>query len=488
MLPKSVRNSLVALPLLLSLAGCLPTIHIIRPPEPEQLPAIPHPPVPETDSSIRVPVHVDLSTFLDTANDENVIPKKFDHWGAYINTSKGAEYKYYAERDDFAMDLSGSQQSISTDHEPTLRNWWKGVEPPGSYLSISTALRYKIGTDPHIVQCGEGNDWPRSATLNGRIAIGLTPNYGLSASVTGVTVNAIDPCKISIADTDVIQEVHNRLTKVVQGGVDDAVARINAMTVKSHAEDAWNALRKPIQLEPDTWLLLNIDKMRHSGFSGAGHVIDDTMHITANPVVVFGAEPPSASAALPPLDTQPPSSGFHAVTDVQLEYATLSRALARRLKGKFVQIRDEKIVITNASIFGHGGNQLVLRIDFTGEAQGHVYLVGKPEINALTQTISFSGLRYDPATDNLLKTAPDWFNRYALRDLIASEAFLEATPAINRVRDLLTIGLNRTLSPDISMHGTVASVQGIAVFADVNALYVRAMSDGTLSLKVVDKH
>jgi hypothetical protein len=38
------------------------------------------------------------------------------------------------------------------------------------------------------------------------------------------------------------------------------------------------------------------------------------------------------------------------------------------------------------------------------------------------------------------------------------------------------------------MHGTVASVQGIGVFADVDALYVRAMSDGTLSLKVADKH
>lgn len=488
MLPKSVRNSLVALPLLLSLAGCLPGLHIIRPPKPEQLPAIQHPPSPGTDSSIGVPVHVDLSTFLDIVNDENVIPKKFDHWGAYIKTSKGAGYKYYAERDDFAMDLSDSQQPISTDQDTALRNWWKGVEPPGSYLSISTALRYKIGTDPHTVQCGEGNEWPRRATLNGRIAIGLTPNYGLSASVTGVTVNAIDPCKISLADTDVIQEVKNRLTQVVKGGVDDAVARINAMTVKSHAEDAWSTLRKPIQLGPDTWLLPNIDKMRHSGLSGAGHVIDDTMHIIAKPVVVFGAEPPSASAALPPLDTQPPSSGFHVVADIQLEYATLSRTLASRLKGKGVQVRGDKIVITNASIFGHGGNQLVIRIDFTGDARGHVYLVGKPEINALTQTISFSSLRYDPATENLLQGAPNWFNRSALRELIASEALLEATPAIDRLRDLLTIGLNRTLSPAVSMRGTVASVQGIGVFADVNALYVRVMSDGTASLTVMDKH
>ncbi len=35
------------------------------------------------------------------------------------------------------------------------------------------------------------------------------------------------------------------------------------------------------------------------------------------------------------------------------------------------------------------------------------------------------------------------------------------------------------------MNGTVSSVQGVGVFADVNALYVRAMSDGALDLKVM---
>jgi hypothetical protein len=324
--------------------------------------------------------------------------------------------------------------------------------------------------------------------LNGNIAIGVTPNYGLSASVTGVTVNTLDSCKLNIVDGDISQEINSRLTDVVRGGLNNAVARINAITLKSHVEDVWNTLLKPIQLEPDTWLLLNIEKMKHSGFSGVGPVVDDTLQVTANPVIVFGAEPPAASAALPQLETQPASTDFHVVADTRIEYDTLSKTLAKRLTGERFYRGGDHVRIINASVYGNGDNQLVIRIDFTGDALGHVYFVGKPEINALTQTVHISGIRYDAATEKLLLKNADWLYRSEFREFIASRAFLAVTPALDRLSNLLTTGLNRSVNPAISMHGTVASVQGIGVFADVNALYVRALSDGALSLKVADKH
>ncbi|MBH0178744.1 MAG: DUF4403 family protein [Nitrospira sp.] len=490
MLPISAHKSLLAWSLLLSLTGCSLSggVGVVRPPAPEKLSAIPLPIAPSRDSVISVPIRIDLSTFLDAAKDENLIPKKFDHWGSYLKTPKGAAYKYYAERDDFAIDLSGSHQSISTDQGTPLRNWWKGIDLPGSSLSTSAALRYKIGTDPHGAQCGEGSEWPRRATLNGGIAVGLTPDYSLSASVHSVTVNTIDSCKLHVADSDVSQEVHSRLTDVVTGGLTRAVASLNTMTVKPHVEDAWSALRNPIQLEPDTWLLLNIDKIRHSGLSAAGPIVDDTIQVMAKPVIVFGSEPPAASAALPQLDTQPAATGFHVVADTRIEYDTLSKVLATRLKGARFDRGGDNIRITNASVYGNGDNQLVIRIDFTGDALGHAYFIGKPEINALTQTMHISGVRYDSATEKLLLKNAAWIYRSEFREFIANQAFLGVTPAIDRLRNLLTTGLNRSVNPAISMHGTVASVQGIGVFADTNALYVRVMSDGTLSLKLADKH
>lgn len=519
MLPTSAHNSLIVWSLLLSLTGCsVSGGGVVRPPAPEKLSALPHPIAPARDSVISVPVRIDLSTFLDAAKDENLIPKKFDHWGSYLKTPKGAAYKYYAERDEFAIKPAASAGSIRTAHSDvfpflalpadlpqipnlsintadrsSLRDWWKGLDLAFS-VSVSTPLRYKVGANSQLraddgvpVQCGDGSEWPRRATLNGNIAIGVTPNYDVSAAVTGVSVNTVDSCKLNIADSDIPQEVNNRLTDAVKGGLNQAVARINAMTVKPHVEDAWSALLNPIQLEPDTWLLLNIDKIRHSGFSGVGPVVDDTIQVMAKPVIVFGAEPPATSATLPQLETQPASTEFHVVADARIEYDTLSKALANRLKGARFERSGDYVRITNASVYGNGDNQLVIRIDFTGDAIGHVYFVGKPEINALTQTVHISGVRYDSATEKLLMKHAGWIYRSEFREFIANQAFLAVTPAIDRLRNLLTTGLNRSVSPAISMHGTVASVQGIGVFADVNALYVRALSDGTLSLQLADK-
>lgn len=508
----SRSNSIVAVCLLLSLTGCFMREHVVHPPPPTLLPPTPNTLSSTTESTVSFPVQVDLSPFIYAANDESVIPKKFDHWRNSIKHPKGAEYKYYAERDDFAVAPSGSHQARSTNSGSVIHDWWKGIEPLSSSLSISSALRYKIGAPP--LQCGDGTEWPKRATLIGNLAVGMTPNYGVSASVTGVTLDAIDPCKISITDTDVFQEVKNQLTERIRGGLGNAAARINTLTARSRVEDVWHTLLNPIPLEPDAWLLLNIGNVWRSGFSsGGGDIIEDTIHVTAKPVLVFGAEPPTTGGALPQLETEAASTGFHGAADAQLystmprtlanrlastgfhvvadlplDYPSLSRSLATRLKGKRVQVKGDFIHITDAAIFGRGGNQVVLRIAFTGDATGHLYFVGKPAMNTLAKSVQIAGLRIDLDSEELLqKSGPGWLATSSIRELIMGEAVLGLTPATDRMRDLVTKALSRELSPTITTHGTVTSVQGIGVFADVNALYVRVMSDGSLNLKVDGK-
>ncbi|MDH4084831.1 MAG: DUF4403 family protein [Nitrospira sp.] len=519
MLSNSRHRVVIALSFLLSLTSCSDTDFVVRPPAPEKLSTIESPVVGTTDSVIGVPVQLDLSPFLQAVNDQKMIPKKFDHWGSFIKHPKGVEYKYYAERDDFSIERSGSQQMGGA--EPgesngalSLRDWWKGIDLSGASLSVSAPLRYKIGLHPHSqigdapAQCGDGSEWPKQATLKGSIAMAMMPNYGVSASLRDVTVNPVDLCKLRVADMDVYPVVSGKLEDHVKGGLSKAVAQLNALTVRSHAEDVWSVLRNPIPLELDVWLLLNIDKVKHGGFSGDGHVVHDTLQITANPVIVYGAEPSATPITLPQIETEPASpefrgvadvqggySGkqsasnrFHVLSDTQVDYSTLSKSLSNRLRGKRVANKGNFIQMTGATISSLGADQVLLRVDFTGDARGHVYLIGKPEINAMTQTVFLSGLRYDAKTTHLLQTAvPDWFYHAPLREAITPELVFGVTPMTDRVRDLLKTGLNRTLSPTVSIQGTVTSMQGVAVFANVDTLRVRTMSDGTLNVTVDNK-
>lgn len=492
MFPQSVRRFLVGWPLVLSLVGCslanlanLP----IRPPEPGQLPAVQSPVLPKTDAIINFPIRADLTPFLDAVNDERIIPKKFDHWGDYIKIPKGADYKYYAERDNFSMTPSAYGLSISAPESALLRDWWKGVDRAANVF-VSAALRYKIGAKSPTAaagvpfQCGDGREWPRRATLNGGFAVDLTPNYDLSASVTGAAVNPIDPCAISIADFDIAKEVHNKLSDNVRGGLQNAATRINTISFKSHVEDVWSALRNPIPLHQDAWLLLNVDKIGHRGFSGDGHIVDDVIQISANPVIVYGAEPPPAPATLPQLGAQLTASGFRIVADAQLKYNDLSKMLAERLRGRRLSNEDNTIIIADASISGNGGNQVVIRIDFKGDASGHAYFFGKPQLNILTQTIYIGNLHYDPETARLVQKSAEWLYQSNFREFVASETVLGVTAVTNQVRDLLAPVLNQRLSQTITLEGRLTSVQGIGVFADVNALSVRSAAEGAFDVRV----
>lgn len=491
MFPKSIRNSLVVVSLLLSLTGCFAKQYVIRPPAPTLLPPTQPPLAPAIESAISFPVQMNLAPFLATVNDESVIPKAFDQSGNPIKHSKGLEHKYYIERDDFTTERSDSYQPMSQDQGVALRDWWKGIDLPGTHLPLTAELRSHLGAHaptPAVkapADCGAGQERLRKTTLHGGVAIGMTPNYGLSASVADVAVNTVDTCTSRITTTDLPQDLRNRLTDTVRGGLHHAVARLNANTVRPQVEEVWNGLRTPIRLEPNSWLHFNIEKIKHDEFSIARQSLHDTLHIIATPVIVFGSEPPAAAAALPQLDIQPASPGFHVVADLPLDYPSLSQSLASRLKGKRVAVKGDFIVITDAAILGRGGNQVVLRIGFGGDAIGHLYFVGKPEMNTLTQSIQIGGLRLDHDSEQLLeKSGPDWLARSSLRELVMSEAVLGVSPASDRMRDLLRTALNRTVSQTLSLQGKVESVQGIGVFADVNALYVRMMSDGSLNLKV----
>lgn len=494
MFPKFIRNSLVAVSLLLLLTGCIAKQYVVHPPPPTLLSAIQPPLSSATESTISLPVQMDLAPFLATVNDENVIPKVFDQSGNPIKHSKGIEHKYYVERDDFTTERVDSYQSMSQDQGAMLRDWWKGIDLPGTHLPLTAELHPHLGTQaptPTIkapADCGAGQGRLRKTTLHTGIVIGMTPNYGLSTSLADVAVNTIDACTARIITTDLPQDARNRLTDTVRGGLQHAITRLSASTVRPQVEEAWNGLRAPIQLEPNAWLHLNVEKIKRNEFSIERQSLQDTLHIIATPVIVFGSEPPVAAAALPQLDTQPASPGFHVVADIPLDYPSLSQSLAARLKGKRVAVKGDFIQITDAAILGRGGNQVVLRIAFAGDATGHLYFVGKPEMNTLTQSVQIGGLRLDHDSEQFLaKSGPDWLAHSSMRELVMGETVLGVTSATDRMRDLLRMTLNRTINQTLSLQGTVVSVQGIGVFADVNSLYVRVMSDGSLNLKVEGK-
>ncbi len=444
----------------------------------------------ETDSIVSFSIRADLSVLNDVLNDERVIPRRFEQRELYVKSAQGVGYKYSIEREDFAINAPAGSLFARRDAGAALRDWWKGVELSANVF-VGAPLRYKIEMHPKTapvgasMQCGDDDRGPKHGMLTGSVVIDMTPDFRLTASVADVSVHGIDPCAVDRVEERVAaEEVRKALADSVRGGLQQAVERLNTVTFNDRIEHVWKILHKPIRLNPDAWLVFNVERVAHTGFSSEGRHLHDTIQMVTKPVIVFGDEPKTTPVSLPKLDPRPVASGFRVVADVGLDYQKLSDALTDRLRGDRVSNEDRSIIITEVSVRSNGGNQVVIRIDFRGDAEGHAYFLGKPRLNSMTQTLYFENLRYDAATAQQLGKSAKWLFHSSFRGFIAAEAVVGVTQATKKMQNLIAPVLNQRLSPDLVMRGKLSSFQGIGVFADTAALQVRVVADGTLNLEV----
>ncbi|MFN3681926.1 MAG: DUF4403 family protein, partial [Nitrospira sp.] len=432
-------------------------------------------------------VRVELLSLRDALNDERVIPRQFNQWAGGIKTPQGREYKYYAERGDFTINSSTGNLFPRKDISTALRDWWKGVEPLANVF-VSAPLRYKIQVNPKTVpagvpyQCGSDNEGLSQAVIGGFMAVEFAPDLTLTTTVNDVSVQMIDPCPLGGDDMMVVEEFKNMLRDAIRLGLQQAVARLSKTAIRDQVEAVWTVLHKPIRLDPEAWLVFNVERLAHSGLLSEGYHLNDVIHVVAKPIILFGDQPRVETTVLPPMDPRPAAMGFRVATDVRLDYQKLSDVLVNRLRGERVSNEDRSIIITDVALRSNGGNQVVIRIDFRGDAYGHVYLVGKPRLNPLTQTVYFENLRYDRATAQQLGKSASWLFRSMFREFIATEAVIGVTQATKKMQSLIAPLLNQRLTPDRVMRGKLSSFQAISVFADETALQVRVVADGMLDL------
>ncbi len=471
----------------LSCFGCSLGPAHIEPSVPDSYPASKPPALATTESVVRVPVRAELLALRDALNDEQVIPQRFDQWAGGTKTPQGIEYKYYAERGDFTINSSPGSLLPRRDISTALRDWWKGVEPLAN-IFISAPLRYKIQVDPKTVpaggpyQCGSDDGGLSQAVIGGFMAVDLAPDLTLTTTVNDVSIQMIDPCPLGGDDVTVVEAFKNTLRDAIRSGVQQAAARLSKTAIRDQVKEVWTALHKPVRLNPDAWLLFNVERLTHSGLVSEGYHLNDVVHIVAKPIILFGDQPGVEATVVPSLDPRPTAMGFRVATDVRLDYQKLSDALVDRLRGERVSNEDRSIIITDVSMRSNGGNQVVIRVDFRGDAYGHAYFVGKPRLNPLTQTVYFENLRYDKATAQQLGKSASWLFRSMFREFIATEAVVGVTQATKKMQSLIAPLLNQRLTPDLVMRGKLSSFQAISVFADETALQVRVVAEGTLDL------
>ncbi len=356
--------------------------------------------------------------------------------------------------------------------------------------TIRYALRVTYGLpalpDPGG-SCGTDPEQRPSLAVVIRSRVSLDPQWSLRtdarlSDVRAASVTEIDRCEVSLLDLDVTDQVVEGVRTFIASHLGDIDAHAAEADTKSRFEEWWRTLQEPIELDDALWLSIGPESIRRGPVRGSGDSVRVELALTARPRIVYGSRPSEPLRPLPPLDTGAVSPRLHLLVDARVEYGSASRFLVEQLGGSELNLGDRVIRIDSLRVFGIGAGRLALELRVSGTLRGRLYLTGSPTIDLETGQISVPDLEFDEGTrDQLFPFLPE-ITALPLRDHLRERARWPSEPAVRWLAEWLVRGLNRSISDDLSVTGSVDTVQIVRAYALREALLVRISAKGSASL------
>jgi len=465
-----VVSGLIAL-LLAAAAGC--GRDNVQVPPPERGTAVR--PVPDPEPSVvNLPVTVSLAQVA--AQVEDKVPhgqNKEDEWQPIGNFAVvGTVYvKEMWERDPLKL-------NIHDDH-----------------VDVSAHVRYRARLAAHpcvplagcrwveLGSCGTHSQMP-TMDIGLRTTLSYSRDWTVVAKTRPFPVQPGVRCRLTEAKIDVTE----RVQKLVQDVLDRAAPQIDAklqeaVELRRRVEDIWSDIQQPIRASNDVYVLIQPESLAATQPRGKGTTLSTNVAVVVRPRVVIGDRPPVKELPLPPSGRVAPGRGFQLQLTAELPYTVVDSMLKKKLVGHTFDARGHQVSVVGARLYG-SGERVVLQVRVKGDARGTIYLVGTPQFDPVTRTISVPDLDFSVESRQLLPHVADWLMGDKLRDDLRDAARFELGDRIDRIRGDVDRALNRNLGRSVRMSGGVDALRPLGVFVFSNSLSAVVAADGHLQIHV----
>ena len=424
-------------------------------------------------STLSMPVTYDLTPIIDVL--ERRVPRVYGSLEDRkdVPSNRRAKAAFELRRSPFQAELDGDVARVSSIVRYRGRAWY---DPP-----LLPEVSASCGT-------GDGEDSPRAVialsarltldddwTLRGRARLDRVAPY----SETDRDRCRITPLRIDVTDR-VIDAANGLLTDNLPQ-VDAALARID---LRSRFEQWWTLLSDPIELAEDVWLVIDPQGVRRGPTRGEGQTLIASVGLSARPRIVLGERPQSLAQPLPPLDSASVEHGLHIQASGIAEYRAANRRLNEILGGRVLERDGRRLRIRKLRGYGIGGGKMAFEVTFDGTARGRVFLVGTPAYQADSGFVHVPDLDFDVSTSNALVSGVDWIAHQGLAQLLRERAQWTVDDITSLAEDQLRRGLNRRLSDQVHLSGTVDGVDILGVYPTQEHLVVHVSAQATGELLI----
>jgi hypothetical protein len=449
-----------------------PRVGFLDPGGPELAPddAAP-PPIPASNLATRL--RIPLDRLIDLL--EDAVPTEYGDLSQResLPGHDRTDLAYHLERSAFDASLDGPTATVRTTIEYGVQLFY---DPP-----LLPEMSGSCGTD-------DDEEAPRLAvTLRAPVAIDERWSLRIRARVVDIgpaSDTDRDRCTVTFLDVDVTGRVVDAARKFLEGRLVDIDTLAAQADLRSSFGEWWRTLQEPIHLTDSLWLVMQPEAVRRGPTRGEGDTVAVDLALRARPTISYGPRPLVEYRTLPPLDTGAVTEGLDLLVDARAEYGAASDLLTGELGGREIEHEGKRVRLDSVRVFGIGGERLAVELRVSGDVAGRLYLVGTPVIDPVTARISVPDLDFDLATRDVVVAAAAWLRANELRDLLRDQASWPAEPAVRFMSRWLNEGLNRDLSDDLRVQGTVDSVHILGVRATRAALLVRIGAQGKAELIV----
>jgi hypothetical protein len=429
-------------------------------------------PAPPELSRFSVPLEYDFTAVLRLV--EQIVPTKFGSIDSVktVGDDNRKHYAFEAIRGPFTAFADGNLLHLRATFAYSARGFYKPIVGP----TLSAG-------------CGNDKERPR-VVVELATPISLTDSFHLVSKARIVRVEPAsteqrDRCDVSILHHDVTERVIEAARAGLASQLPNIDRKVRTVDLTEHVTEWWGMLARPIKLHDDVWLLLGPERLRVGHVSGRNKIIVVPVSLDARPRVVVGPrEPVVVTAALPKLERDSASEGFHIVIDGVVDYATASRELTAALAAKSFTQSGKTITVKEVGVLPLAKGRLALSVTFTGDANGTIRLLGTPKIDHGRSMVSVPDLDFDLQSDSKLLQTYSWLKSDDLRSELRKRARITMQPALDRGRALLLDGLNRKIGDALTLTATVDSVAARGLFVTRDGLFVRAEAKGHAGVSV----
>ena len=421
-------------------------------------------------STLDIPLTLDLSPVVTAL--ENAVPKKFGNITERKPVSnKRVNIAFEAVRDPFSVSLTGRTATITGVVHYKGRGWYNPRIGP----EISSS-------------CGINDLEPRA-----RIALAsdlsITPDWRLRGKsrisrVVPYSDERRDQCRVTVFKIDVTDRVINATKDALEKQRPMIDKKISSINLRPRFENYWRLLQQPIRLTDSVWLLIRPSAVRMGETVGVKRTLVTALGFSASPIVVTGSRPTVTVTALPSLNPAAVGNGLHVLMEGVIGYDLATSLLEKHIVGKTIERGGQKLQISEARLFGIGGEKVAMEVRFKGNASGRMFLVGTPRYDPATNELYVPDLDYDAGTNALLVQGLEWVKHNDVRDFIRTNARWSIGNVMQTGKEQLEKGLNRELARGVQLDAEVQKVQGLSVHARRTAIRLRAQADANARLTI----